>query len=663
MEKPLHYIDFGTSICSSFIEGLSREWLVTNGIGGYASGTIAGPLSRSYHGLLIAATRPPVSRTLLLSKLDETIYVKDQMYPLYSNLLPEGAVKPDGYTRIERFHLEYSIPVWTYSFPGGLIEKRIWMQPGENTTYIRYTYLDGSGPIHMRLRVLVNHRNHHEVSQWSEQKYRIKGCTAGVWIESNQPDVNLYVRSHSAEFHHHPERVQNLYLPVEDYRGLPDHDDHLMAGYFDVLLHPCEMTTIVASTTDQPLQTDGIIYNERLTYESSICCSTSSGDPDWIKQLHLTADQFIVDRKTKADPRGNTIIAGYHWFTDWGRDTMISFPGLTLATHKPHIAEKILRTFAEFIDQGMLPNRFPDETSDQEKDSIEYNTVDATLWYFEAMRAYYYATQDLRLLGDLWRKLEEIIQWHLSGTRYNIHADPSDSLLAAGEVGVQLTWMDAKVDDWVVTPRIGKPIEINALWYNAVCIMVEFAQRLNRPGQQYQDLKQQVEKHFQRFWDGERGYLFDVIDGPKGNDRSLRPNQLFAVSLFHSPLSSIQQRAVVDVCSQHLLTPFGLRSLSADDPAYIGKYGGDRYQRDAAYHQGTVWGWLIGPYLSAHWRVYQNPQQIRAYLELFQSQLRTHGLASISEIFDGDPPHNARGCISQAWSVAEILRVWDEISK
>ncbi|MBS3785073.1 MAG: glycogen debranching protein, partial [Anaerolineae bacterium] len=357
------------------------------------------------------------------------------------------------------------------------------------------------------------------------------------------------------------------------------------------------------------------------------------------------------------EAHGRSVIAGYPWFGDWGRDTMISLPGLTLTTGRPEVAERILRTFATFVDQGMLPNRFPDEAQDP-----EYNTVDATLWYVEALRAYHEATDDSDLLRDLFPILQDIISWHERGTRYNIRVDPADGLLTAGEPGVQLTWMDAKVGDWVVTPRIGKPVEINALWYNALRIIADFARRLEQSADTYEASAESARSGFARFWNEDAGHCYDVLDGPGGDDPALRPNQLFAVSLPYSPLSQKQQKAVVDACARHLLTSYGLRSLSPNDPAYIGHYGGDQRQRDAAYHQGTVWAWLIGPFVIAHLRVYGDREQARSLLAPFIHHVSAHGVGSVSEIFDGAPPFAPRGCIAQAWSVAELLRAWRTVT-
>jgi predicted glycogen debranching enzyme len=332
---------------------------------------------------------------------------------------------------------------------------------------------------------------------------------------------------------------------------------------------------------------------------------------------------------------------------------MISLPGLTLASGRPEVAARILRTFARFVDQGMLPNRFPEVS-----ETTEYNTVDATLWYFEAIRAYHSATGDDDLLQELFPALQEIIAWHQRGTRYNIHLDPADGLLYAGEEGLQLTWMDAKISDWVVTPRIGKPVEINALWYNALRTMAGFARRLGEPADRYDTLTNQARVGFARFWNGAAGHCYDVIDGPEGDDPALRPNQLLAVSLPYSPLNGRQQRAVVEVSARHLLTSHGLRSLAPGNLAYSGHYGGDQRQRDTAYHQGTVWGWLIGPFVKAHLRVYRDPDLAQTHLVPLARHLADHGLGTVSEIFDGDAPFKPRGCFAQAWSVAELLRAW-----
>jgi predicted glycogen debranching enzyme len=456
---------------------------------------------------------------------------------------------------------------------------------------------------------------------------------------------------------------EDFYLSIEDYRGQNDvQEDHIYAALLRTVLRPGESLTLVAST-DPDANLDGDkAYAERQAHEAQLLEKARKVYavtlPPEVEHLVLEADQFVVQRHTSRYLNGRSVIAGYPWFSDWGRDTMIALPGLTLATGRPEVAASILRTYAQFVDQGMLPNRFPDAG-----EHPEYNTVDATLWYFEALRAYHAVTQDNALVQELFPVLQDIIMWHKRGTRYNIQMDEKDGLLFAGEEGVQLTWMDAKVDNWVVTSRIGKPVEINALWYNALCIMANFARLLNEDTAEYDTMIQQVKQGFGRFWNKQMGYCYDVIDGPDadGLDGSLRPNQLLAVSLPYSPLTAEQQRSAVDACGRHLVTAHGLRSLSSDDKAYVGHYGGDRHKRDGAYHQGTVWGWLIGPFVSAHLRVYDDKPAARSYLEsLLRHHIRAHAVGSLSEIFDGDAPFTPRGCVAQAWTVAEVLRTWQE---
>jgi predicted glycogen debranching enzyme len=640
---------------------VSREWLVTNGIGGFASGTIAGMLTRRYHGLLMAALQPPLGRTLLLAKLDETVKFDGHSRPLYVNHWANGTVEPNGHHFLNRFHLEGTTPVWTFAIGNGLLEKRIWMQPDANTTYIQYRLARGSEPLVLQAKAFINYRDYHSTTRMNAWQPAINKMDNGLRFQLHKEAAPLYLLSNKMEMTSHFEWYQGFYLDVEAYRGQNDvQEDHIYGAQLRTPLQPGESCTLVASTEPTAHLDGTAAYAERQAYEASLLEKAAKVHavplPKTVKQLVLAADQFIVKRPTAQDANGRSIIAGYPWFSDWGRDTMIALPGLTLTTGRPEIAASILRTYAQFVDQGMIPNRFPDAG-----EQPEYNTVDATLWYFEAIRATHAATGDDDLLRELFPVLQEIIHWHQHGTRYNIQMDEADGLIFAGEDGVQLTWMDAKVDDWVVTPRIGKSVEINALWYNALCIMKDFAQRLNGEDSEYDALSKKAKVGFAHFWNDEMGYCYDVIDGPDGLDGRLRPNQLFAVSLPHSPLTAVQQRAVLDACGRHLLTAHGLRSLSPDEKAYIGHYGGDRYKRDGAYHQGTVWGWLIGPFVTAHLRVYGDKAVARSYLDgLMQHHIQAHAVGSISEIFDGDAPFTPRGCVAQAWSVAELLRTWQE---
>ncbi|MBD2409551.1 glycogen debranching protein [Nostoc calcicola FACHB-389] len=654
-------IEFGREICGHLDIAESREWLVTNGIGGYASGTVAGLLTRRYHGLLVAALQPPLGRTLLLTKLDEMALYGDRSYSLNSNRWADGTVSPHGYEHIERFSLEGTVPLWRFAVADALLEKRIWMQQGANTTYVQYILRRATQPLKLTLKAIVNYRDYHsDTHNNNDWQMSIKQVEQGISVTADPDAVPIYLLTDRATASPVHNWYHNFDLAVERYRGLSDKEDHLHAATFEVTLNLGESVTFVASTHKQPELNGEAALKYRHSLEQKLIGLWKSNrplnaadSPAWVNHLVLAADQFIVDRSVPEDPYGKTIIAGYPWFSDWGRDTMISLPGLTLATGRPEVARSILRTFARHVDQGMLPNRFPDAG-----ETPEYNTVDATLWYFEAIRAYYKATEDNDLLMELFPVLADIINWHCRGTRYNIRLDATDGLLYAGEKGVQLTWMDAKVGDWVVTPRIGKPIEVNALWYNALRTMAKFARLIGKPHQEYQAIADRAQIRFSRFWNQETGYCYDVLDTPDGDDASARPNQIFAVSLPESPLTPAQQKAVVDVCGQMLLTSYGLRSLAPNHPQYQGKYGGNQYQRDGAYHQGTVWGWLLGSFVLAHLRVYKNPKQARQFLQPMANHLTAHGIGSLSEIFDGDAPMNPRGCIAQAWTVAEVLRAW-----
>lgn len=650
-------VDFGRWVTSDREAVTGKEWLVTNGIGGYASGTIAGVLTRRYHGLLVAALRPPLGRTLLLAKVDETAVYNRQAFDLFTNRWSEKEIVPHGYQHLERFHLEGTTPVWTFALGDALLEKRVWMQRGANTTYIHYTLRRAQRSIDLSIKAFVNYRDYHGCTRGEDLPLMVQEMgERGIRVQSGADNPPFHVLLSDGRVVTQHIWYKNFYLAEEVYRGFRLPEDHLLAGVFRVTLPPGQSVTLVASMDESPSLDGETAYRDQRAYENGLITqSQMDSTTPQIQQLVLAADQFIVKRNTEKAGEGTSIIAGYHWFGDWGRDTMISLPGLTLNTRRFTEAANILRTFAGYTNMGMLPNRFPDSGG-----RPDYNTVDATLWYFEAVRAYFDATNDETLIRELFPTLVDIIAWHLRGTRYEIHADSADGLLYAGEEGTQLTWMDAKVDNWVVTPRIGKPVEVNALWYNALMIMADFAERLTlTEGTDYNDLAVRVKNNFARFWNDKVGYCYDVIDTPDGNpDARLRPNQLFAVALPHSPLEAEQQKLVVDTCAQHLLTSHGLRSLSPYDPDYTGLYGGDYFQRDSAYHQGTVWAWLIAPFIAAHLRVYGDKALARSFLQPLLHHLDTHGVGTVGEIFDGDPPFAPRGAIAQAWSVAEVLHAW-----
>jgi predicted glycogen debranching enzyme len=654
-------VEFGREICGSLDIAEQREWLVTNGIGGYASGTVSGNLTRRYHGLLVAALHPPVGRSQLVAKLEEIASYDSFDYALATNRWASGAVEPKGYLNVESFRLEGTSPAWRFALGDALLEKRVWMRQGENTTYVQYALLRGSRSVRLALKAFVNYRDFHSSTHAGDWRMRIESVEHGIQITSFDGATPFYLLSADAKLEPKHEWYRDCFLPMERYRGLDDHEDHLLAAMSTVELAPSQNATFVLTTNGQA-ELDGTrsgleqVEHERnlLSKWSSTDAKAASAAPAWVGQLVLAAGQFIVKRGLPEEPEGRSIIAGYHWFGDWGRDTMIALPGLTLTTGRPEIARKILLAFARYVDGGMLPNHFPDQGGQP-----EYNTVDAAFWFFEAIRQYFEATKDTETLSRLYPVLAQIISAHVKGTRYHIHVDEADGLLYAGEKGVQLTWMDAKVGDWVVTPRIGKPVEVNALWYNALKTMAGFAPLLGKSAGQFLTMAATVKQSFGRLWNPASGYCFDVIDAPDiGNDPSLRPNQIFAVALPESPLSPEQQKAVVDVCARRLLTSHGLRSLAPGERGYQGHYGGGPRERDGAYHQGTVWGWLLGPFVLAHLRVYGDRQAAKSFLEPMGTQITAGGLGTLGEIFDGDAPFTPRGCIAQAWTVGEILRAW-----
>ncbi|MCZ8247722.1 amylo-alpha-1,6-glucosidase [Microcystis sp. LE19-195.1E] len=644
---------FGRDICNCLPVAEKREWLVTNGIGGFAAGTVAGLLTRCYHGLLIAALAPPTQRTLLVTKIDESVQYNQKIYHLASNRWLGATIEPQGYINIESFHLEGTIPVWTFICGDALLEKRIWMEQGENTTYTHYTYRRGNSPLTLNLTAFVNYRDFHGNTQGFNWQMAISPLEKGVRVIAYNHAVPFYLLISQGQVFPAHIWYYRFDLAVERYRGLIDRENHLHGASFSATLRVGESVTIAASTRPDPNLDGQSSLESRYRYENSLI---NPQQPEWIQQLTLAADQFIVSRPLWDQPEGKTIIAGYPWFGDWGRDTMISLRGLTLTTVRPAIARQILLTFSRYLDQGLLPNLLPDGG-----EMPEYNAVDAILWYFEAIRSYFNQSQDFEFLRTIYPALKEVIAWFRRGTRYNIHLD-DDGLIYAGEAGVQLTWMDAKVDDRVITPRIGKPVEINALWFNALKIMVQFAHYLGMDATDYEKMRKMTLKGFSRFWDDSLGYCYDVLDTDKGNDASLRPNQLFAVSLsVEELLNSPQKKAIVDICALKLLTSRGLRSLDAAHPDYRGVYSGDRLKRDSAYHQGTVWGWLLGAFIEAHLKVYRDPILAESFLTPMIDHLRDSCIGNLSEIFDGNAPFTPRGAFAQAWTVAEVLRVWQVI--
>ncbi|MFC1715468.1 amylo-alpha-1,6-glucosidase [Candidatus Poribacteria bacterium] len=645
-------ISFDRNTCSDFNKAVEKEWLETNGIGGYASSTIVGANIRGYHGLLIAATRPPLGRMLLLSKVEETLVIGGRRYELSCNQYP-GAIHPEGYKYLDSFRLG-PFPIFTYIIDGVKIEKSVFMLHGKNTTLIAYKLINSSEAVRLELRPLVAHRDFHGRMRESDGlKMDVRRRNGSISIAAQ--GIGLFLSAQS-EFQTSEYWYKDFEYQVEAYRGQESHEDLYSPGYSTYILKPGREITLVASTDDpDSLDMEAAQANE-LKRRNSIP-NVKTGDEE-LGILMRAADQFLVKRGDDMF----SIIAGYHWFGDWGRDTMIALPGLTLIPKKYDVARGILKNFARYCDRGMIPNRFPEVGEEP-----EYNTVDASLWFFHAVKKYLDYTADLDFVSsEIFPTLTQIIQHHVNGTRYNIHMD-DDGLIYAGAEDTQLTWMDAKIGDLVVTPRRGKAVEINALWYNALRFMEECSLKLGRSewAARYSLLAEKTKQSFEQvFWNDAENCLYDYVDGDY-RDPAIRPNQIFAVSLPYQLLAMDKAKAVLEVVQRELLTPFGLRSLSPKHENYVGHYGGDGYSRDTAYHQGTVWSWLLGPFITAYVNVNGRSEATREFVraalsELMCSHLKDAGLGSISEIFDGDPPHHPRGCIAQAWSVAEILRAYVE---
>ena len=652
-------IRFGRAVCGELQQAERREWWLGNGRGAYASGTVALTLTRRYHGLLIAPVDPPLGRAVVLAKADATLICGDRRYPLFTNRWSGGSVAPPGHLLVESFDIDGTVPVWRYACDGRIVEHRIWMEPGADTTYLAWR-LEGDAdnpPASLSVTFLANGRDHHGET-WLPG-FNPEIASDGVKLAVTVPGrFGLHIAGTGGEIAARREWYENFDLPMERERGLGDRDAHLCVGEASLPLVPGQWVGFAASLKPDASADLGAAMARRRAHDAAVidrarADAAYAEAPGWVRRLILATDLYIFDRPLPDVPDGHSVIAGYPWFGDWGRDTMISLPGLSIATGRLDIAQRILMTFARFIDQGMLPNMFPGagETPD-------YNTVDAALWYIEAWRAYVAASGDRASLRDAFAKLAEIVECHEKGTRYGIWVDPNDGLVQAGAPGVQLTWMDARVGDWVVTPRRGKPVEINALWYNALVAMTELAELAGQSAAPYRQAAGHTRTGFARFVMPDGQGLYDVLDGPDGNDGSWRPNQIFAVSLPASPLDPATQRIVLDRCAGALVTSYGLRSLAPGTREYRGRYGGGVVERDGAYHQGPVWGWLLGHWALAHYRVHGDAAAAQRWLEPVGDHLLDAGLGHVSEIFDGDPPHTPRGCPAQAWSVACILEAW-----
>ena len=648
-------------ILQSWDESSRREWLVTNGIGGYAMSSLAGANTRRYHGLLVPAFSPPVGRAVLLSKVEEEVRVEDQLYQLAANKYP-SVVQPQGFRHLTYFGTR-PVPTFTFIFHEEtvVLEKRIWMAHGLNTVYIQYTLVKAPEPVRLGLVPLLAYKDYHtEQHRWDgftcDLTFEPDGWLQCVAFPTARP-LFLHMKPPFA-FDDHRGWFYNFEHPREQERGLEFTEDLYCPGRFNGVLAPGESVTLTATVeADRPAEPEEALASETARQKGLLAQANVPPNDTAREALTLAADQFLIEKSALV--ARSTVMAGYPWFTDWGRDTMISLPGLCLTTGRHCIAREILTSFAGAVQNGLLPNRFSDSGA-----GAEYNTVDASLWFFHAVHAYAQASGDWEFAqAEMLPVLHTILDAHIKGTDYDIGVDPADGLLHAGHPGVQLTWMDAKVGDWVVTPRTGKPVEINALWHNALCVTADLAERAGQADLAADCLKRaaQAKTSFaDAFWNPATHSLFDVI-GPDGRpDASLRPNQIFAVSLPFPVVEGDQAKTVVDAVAASLLTPFGLRTLAPGSPDYHAQYApGDPTARDGAYHQGTVWPWLLGAFCDAHLKVYGDKAKTCALLSAQTGPgLSQYGVGSLSEVADGDPPHAPNGCPAQAWSVAEVLRAY-----
>jgi predicted glycogen debranching enzyme len=656
---------------------VTREWLVTNGIGGYMSGTIGGVCTRRFHGYLIAALPAPRGRTMMLNHLEESVEGPDGM--CWKISADEHNGKAIDYPEpgfLQEFVLEDGLPVWKYEKNGIRLEKRVLMPHLQNTAYTMYRLIEGPPGLHLKLRFALHFRHHEgllteQVSdQWSVKLDHVRQIE--IRDGRDFPPLRMSLAGTSIRLERDVEMLPHMLYRIEQSRGYEYEGKLWSPGLIHIELVPGEDCGIIASVESWSA-IEALPFGDAWKAEGDrraklLTIASAASEDDAYQQLVLAADQFLIQPRTRSgdeariraagdEPR--TVIAGYHWFTDWGRDTMISLEGLTLVTGRHREAGNILRTFASYIRDGLIPNLFPEG----EHGGL-YHTADATMWFFHAVWRYACRTNDRETVRGLIPKLLDIIDHHIRGTRFNIHVDPADGLLSQGEDGYQLTWMDAKVDGWVVTPRRGKAVEINALYYNALRILEQLLieEKDAANAKKIGEYAARARKSFnEKFWFADGQYLYDVVDP---YDRAIRPNQIFALSLDFPVLDEARWKRIVDVVREKLLTPFGLRSLSPDHPDYKKNYDGDLRARDAAYHQGTVWGWLIGPFIDAWMRVHPNDRAgAKEFLSAFRTHLGDACIGTISEIFDAEPPYHPRGCAAQAWSVAEVLRCLHKVGR
>ncbi|GAB1233118.1 amylo-alpha-1,6-glucosidase [Ferrigenium sp. UT5] len=655
-------VQLDRALCTDLAQAEQREWWLSDGKGGYAGGTVAGTLTRRYHGLLVAPIGRALQRHLLFAKADAELLEGERVIPVHTNRWGGGVVEPQGNLALESFRLDGRMPVWRYRLDDLLLEARIWMEHGRHSTHLAWRLLENphQRKLQLRLRLMTNTRDHHGESGYDTALPALQISDHELDVQyPDCPTLHFHSRCGVAEQAHFC--VENFDLSEERERGLSSRDRHLCVGFMTFPIHLGHWVGLTASIEkDEP-----VCYVEeamrraqardlaRLT-QVKMTVPAFTDTPSGVDQLILASENFVL----RIPPGRFALIAGYPWFGEWGRDSMIALPGLLLATGHYAEARELLLGYLPLVDRGMLPNWFPNDG-----DAPQYNTVDAALWYIEAWCAYLTAINDTHAIVQAWPVLQQIIAHYRDGTRHGIGMDAGDGLLHAGEAGVQLTWMDAKVGDEVITPRHGKPVEVNALWFNALQTMAQFAGLMKDEARaaEYREMAAHTRHGFQRFVRADGLGLYDVLDGAQAHDDAVRPNQIFAVSLPFSPLDAHTRQTVLAICRDRLLTPFGLRSLDPAHPAYRGRYAGDVRSRDSAYHQGTVWAWLLGHYMLAEYRVTDDATLALSRLNALPQHLSDAGLGTVSEIFDGDAPHIPRGAPSQAWSVACLLEAWWKI--
>lgn len=641
-------------------ELLDREWLLTNQIGAYASSTVLGCNTRRYHGLLVAATAPPVGRIVALATVMEQVVIGDAVYELATNEFPD-AFAPRGMVHLVEFRNDVAA---TFVFRLGEVEliKRVILAAGRNAVAIQYA-LGGSAAanceeVTLHLRPFAAMRDFHAVRQADRPHQMTFAAADGAVVvqDRSDPHHSLYLSGQQALFRGDPEWWNRFVYRADHARGHEELEDLYSPGTFTYRLTVDRPGQLDASLTGPEVLDFDSTMRRRRERLAGLAHALPPDADEMTRRLAVATNAFVVKRRMASGTSAATILAGYHWFADWGRDAFIALPGLLLSTARLDMAEQVFSTFAERICDGMIPNRFDDYSA-----TVHYNSIDASLWFIIAAERYLVAGGKARFWRDvLMPAAAKILQAYQAGTLFDIHAD-ADELLTGGSPGTQLTWMDAKLGNEVITPRHGKAVEINALWYAAHEIMASRALDVDRDMADHSRTQAELigSEFVRTFWNDQGGYLYDCVrDGEV--DFSIRPNQIFAVSLPYSPLSPQQQAGVLSVVTEKLLTPYGLRTLAPDDPRYRGEYGRSIEARDRAYHQGTVWAWLIGPYVEAYLKVNGYGRDAldhaESLLSAFDRHIYADGMGQVSEIFDGQPPHRAGGCIAQAWSVAEILR-------